>query len=99
MTTWLLTDKLTDRMMDDKIYILEYEESGSSFNYNSMQYVTNTRGFRPIAVCQYCLLEPFVRGVEDMTRSGRCLSYDDVCTLWQGYWADNRSVFLERGWR
>lgn len=78
--------------MKNEMMILEYNEHDGGFHYNIFEYVSGTRGYRAVSLCNYDLASVFASKY-----SHRGLSYDEICKKWEEYFNDNRNEFLSIG--
>lgn len=78
--------------MEQEIMILEYNEHDGMFHYNLLEYVSGTRGYKAISLCNYFLASEFANKY-----AYKGLSYYEICKKWEEYFNDNRNEFLKIG--
>lgn len=78
--------------MKQEMMVLEYNERDGGFHYNRFEYVSGTRGYKAVSLCDYNLASAFVNKYEN-----KGLTYDDICKRWEEYFNENRNKFLNIG--
>lgn len=74
--------------------LLEYNEHDGGFHYNLMEYVSGTRGYKAVSLCNYDIASEFTNKFRNLG-----LSYDEICQRWESYFNAHREDFLKIGLR
>lgn len=76
----------------NEMILLEYNERDGGFHYNTMEYVSATRGYKAVSLCNYDLASKFTNEYRH-----RGLSFDEICQRWESYFNAHRNDFLKIG--
>lgn len=70
--------------------LLEYNEQDGSFHFNMLEYVSGTRGYKALSLCDYALASDFANEY-----SYQGLSYNEICKRWEFFFNTHREDFLK----
>ena len=76
----------------EQMIILEYNEHDGGFHYNLMEYVSGTRGYKALSLCNVDIASDFSNKY-----SYQGLSYNEICQRWESYFNSHRNDFLKIG--